>query len=289
MSLSSTLYHLHLVSDATGETISAVARACLAQFAGVSVETHLWNLVRTRRQMDMVSEGLRQWPGMVFYTFVDEDLRRALVESCARLNCPCVSLLDPALTALSAWLERPSAHDPGRQHALDSDYFDRIEAMHFALALDDGNRAEDLDTADVLVLGVSRTSKTPVCLYLANRGIRAANIPLVPGVAPPVDLDALAGRGKPLVVGLTKDPESLVEIRKNRLRFLHQSESTSYTDPEDVRQELLDARRLFARLGCPVIDVSQRSIEETAAEIITLMNRRALERELTAKAERGEA
>ena len=269
-------HHLHLVSDATGETINSVARACLAQFGGAKTEEHIWSLIRSKRQLDMVLEGLRRWPGLVLYTFVDLQLREAMEEFCRRQNLPHLSVLDPVMNAMSGYFGVASGHDPGRQHALDAEYFSRIDAMDFALAQDDGHKTDNLDEADVVLLGVSRTSKTPTCIYLANRGFRAANVPLIPGMAPPPELLALQGKDKPLLVGLTKDPESLIEIRRSRLRFLQQEENTNYVDPETVRQELREARRLFTQLGCMVIDVTRRSIEETSAEIIMMLNRRAL-------------
>jgi len=273
-------FHIHLVSDATGETINSIARACLVQFENVDAQEHFWNLIRTPRQLDLVLEGLRQWPGMVLYTFVDEELRRILQDYCRAQNIVCISVLDPVLTAMAGYFGVNWTQEPGRQHVLDADYFARIDAMDFALALDDGHGETKLADADVLILGVSRTSKTPTCVYLANRGIKAANIPIIPNQPFP-DVEKLE---KPLLVGLTKDPDSLVEIRRNRLKLLHEETQTSYTDPETVREEVLAARRFFARIGCPVIDVTRRSIEETSAEIIMLLNRRALENSIKSKA-----
>jgi regulator of PEP synthase PpsR (kinase-PPPase family) len=269
----SATHHIHLVSDATGETINSIARAGLAQFENVQVQEHFWNLIRNKRQLEMVMDGIRQWPGLVLYTFVDEDLRRELEDFCREQKIAGVAVLAPVLKAMAAYFGVPSGHTPGRQHALDADYFARIDAMDFAIALDDGHGANDLADADVVILGVSRTSKTPTCLYLAGRGIKAANIPLVPGHAPP-DLGRLK---KPLIVGLTKDPDSLAETRRQRMQFLNPDARTAYTDPEGVRAEVQEARRFFAKLGCPVIDVTRRSIEETAAEIIMLLNRRETE------------
>lgn len=272
--------HIHLVSDATGETINSIARACVAQFDNVEVQEHFWSLIRSPRQLDMVMEGIRGWPGLVLYTFVDETLRRRLEEFCRTQNITSIAVLDPVLKGMAAHFGVASAQAPGKQHALDAEYFARIDAMDYALAQDDGHATEKLDEADVIILGVSRTSKTPTCVYLANRGIKAGNIPLIPGHPMPIELTKL---GKPMIVGLTKDPDSLVEIRRNRLHLLQQNEETQYVDPEKVREEVQDARRFFARIGCPVIDVTRRSIEETAAEIIMLLNKRALEKELREK------
>lgn len=276
------VFHVHLVSDATGETINNIARACLVQFDHVEVQEHFWSLIRTKRQLDLVIEGLRQWPGLVLYTFVDETLGKALGEQCRRFNLPSHSVLDPILSIMASFLGRPSAMNPGKQHVLDDDYFARMDAMEYALSFDDGNKADKLEYADVVVLGVSRTSKTPTCIYLSHRGIRAANVPIIPDVPLSIDFDRLK---KPLIVGLTRDPDSLVETRRTRMRFLQQNDLTHYTDPEKVRAEVLEARRLFARLGCPVIDITRRSVEETAAEIMMLLNKRTMEREITKVAE----
>lgn len=268
-------HHIHLVSDATGETINSIARACIAQFENVQAQEHFWSLIRTPRQLDMVMEGIRVWPGLVLYTFVDESLRKRLEDFCRSHNVPSIAVLDPVLKSMATHFGMQSAQAPGKQHALDADYFARIDAMDYALAQDDGHGTDHLAEADVIILGVSRTSKTPTCIYLANRGIKAGNIPLIPGHPMPFELTKLH---KPMIVGLTKDPDSLVEIRRNRLHLLQQNDQTHYIDPEKVREEVMEAKRFFARIGCPVIDVTRRSIEETSAEIMMLLNRRALEK-----------
>lgn len=270
------VFHVHLVSDATGETINNIARACLVQFENVKVREHHWSLTRTKRQLDMVMEGVRQWPGLVLFTFVDEDLRAALQQACDAENVTSLSVLDPVLKAMANYFGVAFSHSPGRQHALDADYFARIDAMDYALAKDDGHGIEHLAGADVIILGVSRTSKTPTCIYLANRGIKAANIPLIPGRPMPVEVAKLE---KPLIVGLIKDSDSLIEIRRSRMQLLQSDNNTSYVDPERVREEVLEARRFFTRINCPVIDVSRKSIEETAAEIMMLLDRKNMKGE----------
>ena len=276
------VFHLHLVSDATGETINAITRACIVQFENIKVEEHNWSLIHTPRQLDMVIESIKHWPGLVLYTFVDEALRKKLEEFCHKEKIDAVSALDPVLKTMAGHFGVPSVHIPGRQHTLNAGYFARIDAMDFALAQDDGHGAEELKDADVIILGVSRTSKTPTCLYLANRGIKAANIPIIPGQPLPYDP---VGLKKPLMIGLTKDPESLIEIRRNRLHLLAENRMTAYVDPEQVREELQEARKLFARLGCFIIDVTNRSIEETAAEILMLLSKKRLDDEKMTKAE----
>ena len=262
------IFNLHLVSDSTGETLNHMARACIAQFEGVEAEKHYWSLIKNDMQMDIVLSGIEQNPGLVLFTVIHEDLRRKLTDHCRRLQLPCVGALEPVLTALSSYLGLAAAHKAGRQHALDTDYYARIEAMEFALACDDGQGLDKIYRAEVILLGVSRTSKTPTCLYLANRGIFAANIPVVRGVAPPEILKELS---TPLVVGLTREAGSLVDIRRNRLQFLHETRDTVYINPEEVEEEVRQARRLFTQHHWPVIDVTRRSIEETAAEIMILL------------------
>jgi [pyruvate, water dikinase]-phosphate phosphotransferase / [pyruvate, water dikinase] kinase len=268
------IFHLHLVSDATGETINAITRACIVQFENIKVEEHNWSLIHSPRQLDMVIEAVRTWPGLVLYTFVDEGLRKKLEEACRNEKIDAVSALDPVLKAMAGHFGVPSVHIPGRQHTLNAGYFARIDAMDFALAQDDGHGAEELKDADVVILGVSRTSKTPTCLYLANRGIKAANIPVIPHQALSPEIAALK---KPLLIGLTKDPDSLIEIRRNRLHLLAENRTTAYIDPEQVRDEVQEARKIFSRLGCFVIDVTNRSIEETSAEIMMLLAKKRAE------------
>jgi regulator of PEP synthase PpsR (kinase-PPPase family) len=266
-------FHLHLVSDSTGETTLAVARACLAQFDGVEPLEHVWSMIRTDRQVAKVIAGVEASPGVVLFTLVDEKIRNRLVESCRQLNVPCVSILEPVLASFAEYLHTEAGHRPGRQHALDADYFARIAAMDFAMNHDDGQSLHDIAQADVILVGVSRTSKTPTCIYLANRGIKAANVPLVPGVPPPRELGELkpVDAGGPLVVGLTNDPTALVQVRRNRLRMLNETRETDYTDLDSVKQELQLARRLFSERGWPVLETSRRSIEETAAAVIGML------------------
>lgn len=257
--------HVHLVSDATGETINSVARAAIAQFGEIEAVEHFWSLVRSKRQIDNVLEGVRTNPGVVLFTLVDAQQRERLEEGCRLLNVPSVALLEPVIAVLSSHLGIEARGQPGRQHALDSEYFTRIDAMHFVLSHDDGQMLRDLDNADVVLVGVSRTSKTPTCFYLANRGIKAANVPLVPGTRVPPEVETLS---KPLVVGLTITADRLVEVRRNRLHMLRQDEETDYVDRERVTEEVLLARRQFSKYGWPVIDVTRRSIEEIAAAIL---------------------
>ena len=264
-------FHLHLVSDSTGETVHSVARACLVQFDGTQAIEHVWSMVRTRSQIDRVLAGIASNNGLVLYTMVNEALREVLEEGCRKLQMPAIPVLDPVIRALASHLGRESRGLPGKQHLLDSEYFARIDAMTFAINHDDGQSTWGINDADVCLVGVSRTSKTPTCLYLANRGIKAANVPFVPGVPLPAELMSAQ---KPLIVGLTNDPERLIQVRLNRLSMLDHNNDTDYTDLEAVRSEVREARRLFAERHWPVIDVTRRSIEETAASIYRLLMRR---------------
>lgn len=264
-------FHLHLVSDSTGETVTSVARACLVQFEGVFATEHVWSLIRTPAQIDKVAAAIEVNRGPVLYTLVDPELRDRLRDHCRRFGLPCVGILDQVMSTLGVHFHSKTAMWPGRQHALDDEYFGRIDAMHYTLAHDDGQSTHDLDEADVILVGPSRTSKTPTCVYLANRGIKAANVPLVPDVPPPSELEAVQ---RPLIVGLVTDPERLVQIRRNRLHLLQQDTETDYTDLERVQEEMTSARRLYARHRWASIDVTRRSIEETAAAILQLLDRR---------------
>jgi [pyruvate, water dikinase]-phosphate phosphotransferase / [pyruvate, water dikinase] kinase len=261
-------FHVHLVSDSTGETVSSVARACLVQYEGIFVQEHVWSLVRTKGQMEKVMQAVEHDRGPVLYTLVDPELRDQVRDSCRQLQLPCVGVLDQAMSVLGLHFHSKSEQWPGRQHQLDEDYFDRIDAMHYTQAHDDGQSTHDLDDADVILVGPSRTSKTPTCMYLANRGVRAANVPLVPAVPPPDELEKVT---RPLVVGLITDPERLVQIRVNRLRLLQQETESEYTDIETVQREIQEARRLYARRKWATIDVTRRSIEETAAAVLQML------------------
>ena len=258
-------FHIHLVSDATGETINSVARAAISQFEDIEVIEHFWSLVRGKRQIENVLAAIESNPGVVVFTLVNAELRETLETGCRRLNVPAVPVLEPVIAALSNYLGIESHSEPGRQHALDSEYFDRIDAMHFVLTHDDGQSLHNLENADVVLLGVSRTSKTPTCFYLANRGIKAANVPLVPGSPVAPEVEAL---NNPVVIGLTTTPERLIQVRRNRLRSMNHDQETDYVDLAMVREEVLSARRLFAKHQWPIIDVTRRSIEEVAAEIL---------------------
>lgn len=263
--------NLHLVSDSTGETLNSIARATLSRFEEPHVIHHRWSLVRSRLQLDRVLEGIQAEPGPVLFTLVDRSLRHALEELCSRLGVVCLSVLDPVMEVLQQALGERAREKRGAQHVMDADYFRRIDAMHYVLAHDDGQGIAGIAEADVVLVGVSRSSKTPTCFYLANRGIKAANIPLVPGTPLPPELDEAPCP----VIGLHIEATALIEIRRHRLRLIGaagmRQDSNDYVDHEAVKAEILAARRLCTQRGWPVIDVTRRSIEETAATVLQLM------------------
>lgn len=259
-------FHLHLVSDSTGETVSSVARAAITQFEGVEVEEHSWSLIRTKGQVDKALEGIRRKPGFVMYTMSDKALRGYFKDGCAKINVQCTSVLSKVIYDLSGFLHmKANPIQPGKQHEMDEEYFSRVEAINFALTHDDGQSVWDLEEAEILLIGVSRTSKSPTSMYLAFRGYRAANIPYVPGVPLP---DIVFRLKKPLIIGLTISAEVLIQIRRNRMISINNTDESSYTDLEIIREELLETRRIFTKNNWPVIDVTRRSVEETSANII---------------------
>lgn len=265
-------FHLHLVSDSTGETLEAIAKAALAQFEHTEAIKHYWPMVRTEGHIDRVVADVQAKPGLVLFTIVNNRHRDRLQARLLTLGVPALSVLDPVLEAFGQFTGDRAQGLPGRQHALDAAYFRRIDAVHFTMAHDDGLATDDLADADIVLIGVSRTSKTPTSIYLANRGYKTANIPLVPGIPLPIDVMQLK---KPLIVGLVVNKERLIDVRRHRLRSMNQSDDSGYVDEDKVTQELQAARRLFAKNGWPTIDVSRRSIEETAAAVLNLYNQRA--------------
>ena len=263
--------HLHLLSDSTGETLDMVASACLAQFDTVEALRHVWPMVRSEGHLDRVLDDVEKRPGLVLYTLVNPAIRRDLERKCRQRKIHAVPVLDPVIDALAAVSGEAAQGRAGRQHALDAAYFARVDAIQFTIAHDDGIGTDNWEEADIVLAGVSRTSKTPTSIYLANRGYKVANIPLVVESPPPPVLFELR---RPLVVGLTTAPKRLVEIRRNRLLSLNQTTETAYVDEERVEKEVAFARRVFADRGWPVIDVTRRSIEETAAAIMRLLGGR---------------
>jgi regulator of PEP synthase PpsR (kinase-PPPase family) len=268
-----TFFHLHLVSDATGETLTTVARAATAQYTKAMPVEHVYPLVRTQKQLDRVLAEIEESPGIVLYTLLEDDLVLRLENTCRELSVPCLSILGPVLQLLQSYLGTATSHRVGAQHVLNAEYFKRIDALNYTMLHDDGQHIDGLEDADVVLVGVSRTSKTPTSIYLANRGIKTGNVPLVPGIAVSPQVEALA---RPLVVGLYASPERIVQIRQNRLLGLNVQDSgdDQYIDRKAVAEEVALSRRLCAKHAWPSIDVTRRSIEETAAAVLSLLAER---------------
>jgi regulator of PEP synthase PpsR (kinase-PPPase family) len=264
-------FHIHLVSDATGETLNAIVNAALAQFEGVDVQVHSYALVRSEHQLNRAIDHIAISPGLVFFTLVNLRLREMLLARCGTLNIACVDVMERPVMELSKFLGIAETHRPGGQHEVDQRYLARIEALNFTIQHDDGQSLDSIHEAEVILVGASRTSKTPTCVYLAIRGIRAANIPLVPGMALPAPLTQARG---PMVVGLWVSPDRLVQVRRNRLTSMGEERDTNYIDLDTVRAEIAATRKLFDQNDWPQIDVSRRSIEETAAAVMNLLSER---------------
>jgi regulator of PEP synthase PpsR (kinase-PPPase family) len=258
-------FNIHLVSDSTGETVGSVARAALAQFDDVEPEEFIWTLVRSTAQLEKVIEGIRENPGAVMYTLVDNGLRDVLKLECAKRGLPCIAVLANVVNELSSYLGEEIHALPGRQHALDEDYFSRVDAINYSLTHDDGQGHWELSDADIILVGVSRTSKSPTCMYLAYKGYKTANVPFVLDCPLPTELEQMT---KPLVIGLTINPERLQQIRKTRLQSLNQEHDSNYIDMDYMQREIAESRKLFQKHKWPVIDVTRRSVEETAATIL---------------------
>lgn len=265
-------FHLHLISDSTGETLIAAGRAAAAQFQSSHALEHVYPLIRNRKQLMQVMEAVDGAPGIVLYTIVDRELADIIDAACKEMGLPCVSVLDPIIDLFQSYLGTTSRRRSGAQHVMDADYFARIDALNFTMDHDDGQMPADFNDADVVLVGISRTSKTPTSIYLANRGIKTANIPIVPGVPLP---DRLMEATKPLVVGLIATVDRISQVRQNRVlgTASHNFRADEYVDRASIAEELKYARSLCTRNNWPMIDVTRRSIEETAAAIVALRPR----------------
>jgi hypothetical protein len=264
-------FHLHMISDATGETLVTIAKAVRVQYAQVQAIEHLHPLVRSRRELERVVKDVEAAPGIVLYTLFNRELADELEKSCKRLNIPCVPALKPILQVFESYLGTPATPTVGGQHVLDADYFRRIEALNFTMLHDDGHLPPNLNDADIVLVGISRTSKTPTAIYLANRGFKTANVPLVPGVDFPPQIE---GPTSAFMVGLVASPERIAQVRQNRVIEHAHNHLDEYVDREAIAAEIAQTRALCARHGWPIIDVTRRSIEETAAAIIRLYHDR---------------
>lgn len=262
-------FHLHLISDATGETLTTMAKAAAVQYARLRPIEHVHPLVRTERQLERVLKEVEQAPGIVLYTVVKKELIEEIERRCRALKVPCLHVLEPIMKIFESYLGAPQTPIVAGQHLLDAEYFARIDALNFTMAHDDGQLPHDLSQADIIILGISRTSKTPTSIYLAQRGFKTANLPLVPGIEPP---PALLQPHTAFVVGLVASPERIAEVRRNRVHLIGDRTLGDYVDRSRIMEEIQYSRRLCARHGWPVIDVTRRSVEETAATIIRLLH-----------------
>jgi [pyruvate, water dikinase]-phosphate phosphotransferase / [pyruvate, water dikinase] kinase len=261
-------FHLHLISDATGETLLAAGRAASAQYKSARAIEHIYPLIRTERQLATVLDEIDEAPGIVLYTVVDTALAKLIDERCAAMGLPCVSVLEPVLAVFQSYLGAPAGRRVGAQHVLDAHYFQRIDALNFTMEHDDGQLPDDIEEAEIVLIGISRTSKTPTSIYLANRGIKTANVPIVLGVPVP---PALTAARRPLIVGLVATSERISQVRQNRILGSSGTfDGGSYVDRSLIAQELAYARQICTRHNWPMIDVTRRSIEETAAAIVAL-------------------
>ena len=270
-------HHIHIISDSTGETASLVVQACTGQFPDIQPIEHRHNFIRNAEDIKSVRESIANYSGLVFFTLMDEELKSQLVDFCRSLNIPAIDLLYSVLEVMSGFFQSEPKQRPGLQHRLDKKYFQRMDAIEFSLAHDDGRSIHSLDRADIILLGISRTSKTPTSVYLANQGIRVANIPLVYGIEFPAAVFSCIERKKPPAIGLIRETHHLVNIRKNRLQRLEMHSSPNHTDyasPLHVLEETRFARQFYLKHKIPIIDVTRKSIEEIASEIIQLMSER---------------
>lgn len=265
-------FHLHLVSDATGETISAIAKAAIVQYAQIRSIEHVHSLVRTKRQLDRVLQEIESAPGIVLYTIVNPELAKSLEDYCARQNVPCLPVLASIMKLFESYLGAPATPTVGGQHVLDAEYFSRIDALNFTMAHDDGRLPENLNEADIVIVGISRTSKTPTSIYLAQRGFKTTNVPLIPQIPLPKQLE---NAGDVFVVGLVASADRISQVRRNRVLELADRDLNEYVDRDLIEEEITYTRRLCSRNGWPVIDVTRRSVEETAAAILQFHDRAA--------------
>ncbi|WP_375701168.1 pyruvate, water dikinase regulatory protein [Bartonella sp. AA81SXKL] len=262
-------FHLHMLSDATGETLISVGRAVASQYAMIQATEHIYPMIRNRIQLQKALNEIQQEPGIVLYTMIDEEFKLLLQKRCKEMKVPCIDILHPVLNAFQSYLGMPTHLRASAQHDLNADYFRRIEALDFTIEHDDGQSSSSLSEADVILVGISRTSKTPTSIYLANRGIKTANIPLIPNIDLP---ESLLEVKNSLIIGLIASAERISHIRQNR--DLGESFALdNYTNRINIAEELIYAKRICERFGWPIIDVTRRSIEETAAAIFELLSR----------------
>ncbi|MFT4346687.1 pyruvate, water dikinase regulatory protein [Bartonella ancashensis] len=269
------IFHLHMVSDATGETLISAGRAVSSQYTMCQAVEHIYPMIRNKTQLQRVLDEIKREPGIVLYTIIDKELKQRLSKTCVKIGVPCVAILDPILNVFQSYIGTPTNLRVSAQHDLNADYFRRIEALDFTIEHDDGQFSDDLLNADVILVGISRTSKTPTSIYLANRGIKTANVPVIPGIDLP---RALLEEKNILIIGLIASAERIAHVRQNR-DLGNCSAIESYTDRVSIAEELTYAKRIFENSGWPIIDVTRRSIEETAVAVFELLSQFREEKE----------
>jgi|TARA_B110001452_G_C15224720_1_gene424479 regulator of PEP synthase PpsR (kinase-PPPase family) len=262
-------YQIYLISDSTGETLDRIFLALKAQFKNIEYKVHPYSFTRTENQiLKTLDIAKKQKNSIILYTIVDNNLAKFLAQESSKIKIPCFGVLGDLILSFSKLLNQKASHIPSGQHVLNDEYYDRIEAIQFTMNHDDGNSIDDIEKSDIILLGVSRTSKTPTSIYLANKGIRTSNIPLVNENSIP---EILKKNTKiSCVIGLTTEPERLAEVRKNRMNILKETESTDYVNLEKLTKEIEDAKNTFRKYKWPTIDMTRKSVEETAASVIKI-------------------
>ena len=262
-------YQIYLISDSTGETLDRIFLALKAQFNNFDSQTYQYAFTRTENQiLKIIDICKNKKNSIILYTIVDNKLANFLLKKSKKKNIPCFGVLEDLILSFSKLLNQEASHVPSGQHELNDEYYERIEAIQFTMNHDDGNLVKDISKSDIILLGVSRTSKTPTAIYLANRGLKTSNIPLINKNSIP---ELLKSNPKiSCIVGLTTDPKRLIDLRKNRMGLLKEEESTSYTNIEKITQEVEEAKKIFKKYNWPVIDVTRKSVEETAASVIKI-------------------
>ena len=265
----SNTYEIYLVSDSTGETLERIFLAIKAQFKNFDYKTHYFSFTRTENQiLKIIENSVKNKNSIFLYTIVDNKLAQFLATQCSKKNIPCFGVLGDLILTFSKLLNQEASHIPSGQHAMNDDYYKKIEAIQFTMNHDDGNSIEDIAKSDIILLGVSRTSKTPTSIYLANKGMKISNIPLINEQSVPDFL-----KEKPnctCIVGLTAEPDRLVDLRKNRMQSIKENENKNYVNFEKIRSEIEASKKLFQKYNWPTIDVTRKSVEETAASILKI-------------------
>ena len=265
----SNTYQIYLISDSTGETLDRIFLALKAQFSNIEYKINSFSFTRTENQILKILENAdKNTHSIILYTIVDDNLAKYLTDSSNKKKIPCFSVLGNLILNFSKILNQKASHEPSGQHVLNEEYYERIEAIQFTMNHDDGNLVNDIEKSDIILVGVSRTSKTPTSIYLANKGFKTSNIPLVNENSLPKQLKE--NPQVTCVVGLNTEPERLVDLRKNRMNSLKETENKNYTNIEDIKKEILDAKKTFQKYKWPTIDVTRKSVEETAASVIKI-------------------